>query len=71
MAEDAGDGAEAAGDAQAVPQLGERGIGLVAYQGEQTLDVLGAEAGTGSSGMGSALEGAGMPASVERAGPSR
>jgi hypothetical protein len=28
--EDAGDGAEAAGDAQAVPQLGERGIGLVA-----------------------------------------
>jgi hypothetical protein len=29
--EGTGDGAEAAGDAQAVPQLGERGIGLVAY----------------------------------------
>jgi hypothetical protein len=40
---------------------------LVAYQVEQTLDVLGIEAGFASSGMGFGLEGAGMAATMQEA----
>jgi hypothetical protein len=65
--EGTGDGAETTGKAQAVAQFGERGIGLVAYQGEQTLDVVRAEAGLGSSGMGFRLDGAGIAASIQQA----